>query len=283
MRVLVTGAGGLLGRRLVPDLQSSGRIVVSHSHRTDADLRGDLTEPDAAVAAIAAASPDAIVHLVSLTDVDLCERDPDRAYRVNVRTVENIVDALASVLRRPHLILISTDQVYDGPGQNREEDIALRNTYALTKVWAERIARELDATVLRTNFFGRSHTAGRLSFSDWILREARARGSMRLLTDVYFSPLSVETVCRVISRVLERPRPGIFNVGSKDGMSKRDFAHQVAQRMGITLENAHDATQADLQLDALRPTGMMMDSRRFEDVFDFPLPTLQREISIAEL
>ena len=106
---------------------------------------------------------------------------------------------------------------------------------------------------------------------------------MTLLTDVYFSPLSIDTLCRVIQRTIESPAPGVYNAGSRNGMSKRDFSHAVAARLGLSLAAARDGTQDDLALAARRPKGMMMDSGAFEQAFRLTLPSLVEEIQTAEL
>jgi dTDP-4-dehydrorhamnose reductase len=283
--VLVTGANGLLGRRLVDSLRRNGREVVTQGRTEGSDIRGDLREAGQARRVLDQAGADAVIHLVSLTNVDQCEREPDEAYRLNVRPVEYLVDAMKGMPSRPRLIVTSTDQVYDGPGLHTEDDVILRNTYALTKLWAERVAAEENATVLRTNFFGRSHTPGRTSLSDWIVAQARAGREMTLFTDVFFSPLSIETLCAAIDRVVASSRAdgGVFNLGSRDGMSKRDFAREIADHLGLSLAAARDGTQADVSLAARRPLGMLMDVSRFERAFDFPLPTLRDEIRAAEL
>jgi dTDP-4-dehydrorhamnose reductase len=247
-----------------------------------ADFSCDLTDPLAASEMILRASPDHIIHLVSLTSVDLCERNPQLAYEVNVQTVENVTQTMS---RNPkcHLLYVSTDHVYDSPGDNPEERICLRNTYALTKLWAEQVALGVEATVLRTNFFGRSHTPWRKSFSDWVRDALVDPSRITLLTDVYFSPLSIETLSAVIARALIHKPVGVYNAGSRGGMSKRDFVHSVAEELGGTLEGARDGRQGDVELDALRPVGMMMDSERLEKVLDMKLPSLADEIRTAEL
>jgi len=281
-KVLVTGGTGLLGSRLSPWLKERGWDVVVQGREHGGDVQCDLTDPSAVQRLIGEVRPAAVVQLVSLTNVDLCERDPHLAYLVNVRSVENIVAALDQVADA-HLVHISTDHIYDAPGANREDALMLRNTYALTKLWAERIAMDTPATVLRTNFFGRSHLDWRGSFSDWVAKAMTDPESVTLLTDVMFSPLSIETLSDVITRSLSARPAGIFNAGSREGLSKRDFAHLVAKTLGGSMEGAKDGRQSDLTLDAARPAAMMMDSSKLEAALGITLPTLTKEIETAEL
>lgn len=272
----------MLGSRLAPWLSQRGWDVVVQGREHGGDVSCDLTDGVAVRRMLGEVKPDIIVQLVSLTSVDLCERDPQVAYMINVRTVENIVAAMDQ-LPGAHLVHISTDHIYDAPGDNPEDALQVRNTYALTKLWAERVALEVPATVLRTNFFGRSHLDWRGSFSDWVRGAMANPGEITLLTDVMFSPLSIETLSEVIEKVMTARPIGIFNAGSRQGMSKRDFAHSVAIALGGSMSGTRDGLQSDLTLDAARPSAMMMDSGKLEAELGMQMPTLAEEIEKAEL
>ena len=189
-RVLVTGARGLLGSTLVPYLRARRHEVVTCS-RSGADVRADLTDAAQAGAALRKAAPEVIVNLAALTNVDECERDPQRAYLFNVRIVENLARWMKEEGASCHLIQISSDQVYDGAGPHHEGDVTLVNYYGFSKYAGELAAASVPSTILRTNFFGRSECAGRTSISDW-LAAALTRGEViTVFEDVRFSPLSL--------------------------------------------------------------------------------------------
>jgi dTDP-4-dehydrorhamnose reductase len=278
-RVLVTGASGLLGGALCPRLRAAGWEVQTHSRRSATDFGGDLADGAATAAMVAQAAPDAVVHLAALADVDACERDPAAAWRANVLAVSALAAACTAGGRRVPLVVASTDQVYDGQGAQGEDAVAPRNVYALTKLAGELAAAPAGATVLRLNFFGPSAVPGRPSFSDWLAGAFAARRPITLFTDVLFSPLHLDSVCAAVIAVLARPRAGVYNLGSRDGMSKRDFAHRVAAALGLSAEAARDGTRADVTLAARRPGDMRMDVSRFSAAWDFPLPTLAEEIA----
>ena len=272
----------MLGARLVPILRDLDFEVIAHGRRPGAEESADLVITAESRALLDRVMPDAIVHLVGLTNVDECERDPHRAYQLNVLALAHIVDWLRET-KAAELVFISTDQVYDAPGENAETDVLIRNTYGLTKLWAERVALDANGIVLRSNFFGRSRTPDRASFSDWVRVGSASPEDLLLLTDVEFSPLSMETLSGLIGTALRSPARGVFNVGSRGAMSKRDFAYGIARELGVSLEGARDGTQADLDLVARRPSGMIMNSCLFERSFGVVLPTLEQEIATAEL
>jgi len=282
VRVLITGATGLLGGRLLPAWRQSGMDVVAVGHAAAADAAVDLTDQKATWRLLEERRPEVVVNLVALSNVDACEQDPQRAYLLNVRTAQNLAGWLA---KRPGaaLVHISTDHVYDGPGAHAEPDVTLLNIYAYSKFAAELAVLAVGGTALRVNFFGRSLTAGRMSFSDAIIQGLSAGQPMGFFTDVFFSPLSLDTLAAMIARVVADPAPGVFNLGAASGLSKRDFAWRVAQRMGLTLAGAREITLAQAGLRARRPTGMVMAVGKFEKRYGVTLPSLEAEMESATL
>jgi dTDP-4-dehydrorhamnose reductase len=278
VKVLIAGATGMLGATLAPCLEAAGHDVVRHGHLGAGDVACDLTDRQMARALVDKVSPQAVVNLVALTNVDLCEREPDRAYRLNVLTVENLVAAMAG-RDGAFLVQISTDQVYDAAGPNAEENARLTNTYAMTKYAGELAAKLMPSAVLRTNFFGRSAAPGRNSFSDWVLDGLLTRKPMTAFTDVIFNPVSMITLSSMIGRVLERPVRGVFNVGSHGALSKADFIRETARLHGLSDAAVTRGLSTAAGLPAYRPKDMSMDCARFERAFGVALPRFQDEIA----
>lgn len=277
-RVLVLGAQGLLGTSLVPFLRRAGYEVFSHGRGPGADVQGDLTDEEAARSALAAKSPDVVVNLAALTDVDRCEREPRLAYLNNVRVVENVARWISDDGDRGYLVQISTDQVYDGPGPHTERDAAPVNYYGFSKFAGELAAGNVPSTIVRTNFFGPSNCASRTTLSDWVVQSLRARTPIVGFADVKFSPISISRLVELLELIISSPRTGIFNVGSREGMSKADFGVAVAEQFGLPTTLLSRGNSADAGLAAYRPKDMRMDSTRFERTFGVKLPTLSEEI-----
>ena len=278
--VLVTGAAGLLGQALTAHLASRPYRLLRHCRGPATEFSGDLGDSGFVARMMEHSAPDVVINLVALTDVDRCEQHPAEAFAANVRTAQNLA-RLVSTRANVRMIQISTDQVYDGPGPHVETAVAPSNIYAYSKYCAELSALAAGGTVLRTNFFGPGLPA-RKSFSDWLIDGFAREIPLRLVTDVLFSPLHLETLARMIDKVVSSPRPGVFNLGSRGGMSKRDFAHAVAQHLGLDTRHAIDATSAELGLHARRPSDMRMDVTSFEQTFNVRFPELKTEISLLE-
>jgi dTDP-4-dehydrorhamnose reductase len=277
--VLVIGATGLLGSTLAPALAASGHSVVTHGFSASAQVKADLSDFDQASSLLAKVQPDCIVNLAALTNVDLCEREPHRAYLLNVATVTNLARAMREQAGPCHLVQISTDQVYDGAGPHAEGQVTVTNTYAFSKIAAELAAAAVPSTILRTTFFGRSRCAARTSFSDWILHALRTEAPLNVFDDILFSPLAIDTLAAMIGRVVQQRPIGLFNLGAKDGMSKADFAFALAKVMDLPTANiTRTVSTASPALDAYRPKDMRMDCSLFERTMGLQLPTLIDQI-----
>lgn len=277
--ILVTGATGLLGSSLVPALRAAGHAVHSHGHSHAAEQQADLGDWAQTAALLERTRPDCIVNLAALTNVDLCEADPQQAYRLNTLPVAHLARWMREQAPACHLVQISTDMVYDGSGPHAEGDVRVANTYAFSKLAAEHAAAGVSSTVLRTNFFGRSRRAGRVSFSDWLVQGMREGRAMTVFGDVLFSPLAIDTLCSLLAQAVQaRPR-GVYNLGARDGMSKADFAYQLAAALDLpTGALQRGLASAAPALRARRPTDMRTDCSLFEHTMGLRLPTLAEQI-----
>jgi len=253
--------------------------VKTHSRSDGAQCLADLSDPRAANELLGKIQPDVIINLVGLTDVDLCEVQPNQAYLQNVRSVENITNWIKQEKISCHLVHISTDQVYDGANTHTEELVTLTNCYAFSKYAGEMAAASVPSTILRTNFFGRSHCAKRLSLTDWLFRSLSNKDSIQVFDDVLFSPLAMSTLSEMIELSIRNKPIGVFNLGSHDGMSKADFAFAFADELNLSTREMKRATTDQVAfIKTYRPKDMRMNSVKFENALGVKLPTLRDEI-----
>lgn len=279
--VLLLGGSGLLGGHLQIRLQADPSLRVVLPPARGEQSVGDLTDKKNLFSLLETESPDIVVNLVAATSVDECEKSPDWAYRLNAGLPSALSDWQA---RSPKtwVIQVSTDMVYDRPGENPEDEIHPLNIYALTKRAGELAIRGNRSVILRTNFFGPSLRPGRTSFTDWLHLSFKQKSPIKLFRDVEFSPLHVETLSSEILRVIKAPHAGLFNLGSRDGLSKADFALSFAKLLHHSVESHAeliDSHQANLN--ARRPRGMKMKVTLYEKIYQTELPTLQNEILLC--
>ena len=280
--ICVVGGSGMLGSFLIPYLRDLGHRVfcLSRKYHVDDDSVLVTSDSDRSLGeALEACEPSIILNLAALTDVDMCERDPHQAYLCNVSVVERL-SRWVTKNSSCHLVQISTDHNYDGEGPKSELNIKIKNYYGLTKYAGELAAMSVGATILRTSFFGKSLCAGRKSFSDWSYNALMKRENISVFEDVFFSPLSMLSLSECIQRVICNPIAGVFNLGSREGLSKADFVFKLADIFDFETDNVSKVLYRDQNFSIPRPSDMRMDSTRFEVVY-YPdgLPTLEQEIS----
>jgi len=205
---------------------------------------------------------------VGLTSVELCEEQIALAYLTNTRTVENLAGWILSSEADCHLVHIST-----------ENQVTITNNYALSKYAGELAAARVPSTILRTNFVGRSKVSHRESLTDWVYTSITRGKNVQVLSDVYFSPLSMETLVGMIELAVRRKPIGIYNVGSHNGMSKADFDFAFAECLSLpTNAMSRIETSRASFLKAYRPKDMRMDSTKFENALGVKLPRLSDQI-----
>jgi dTDP-4-dehydrorhamnose reductase len=253
VKVLVTGAGGLLGREVV-------RQFGERDHEAIACDRAmlDITDRARAREVVMRSAPDAILHCAAFTNVDAAESAGALAFRVNVDGTENVARAAGEAGAR--FMYVSTDYVFDGEAAKPylpDSPVNPLGVYGASKLGGERAARLAgDWIVARTSWvYGR----GGANFASRLLERARAGEAVRAIADQRSVPTWVNDTADVMIRLLERSAPaGVYHANSAGAASWYEFACEAVCRAGVTA--AVEAVEvADLSLPAPRPGYSVMD------------------------
>jgi dTDP-4-dehydrorhamnose reductase len=281
MKILVFGASGLLGSTLFQRLVAAGYTVSGFKRNADSPCNDQQAIEFAFSREFAHERPDCVINLIGATDVDDCERNLGRAAFLNCLVPQTLSRlCLAQPSKPVHLIHLSSDQVYKGDGPHLEGQTCPINVYALTKLVGEYSVPLSSGCVLRTNFFGKSQTIKRISFSDWLVNGARNGALLNVFDDVYFSPLGMDMLCRAIIRAIEIRLVGLYNLGSEGrGVSKAVFANMLFQRLGLETSLLNFVSIDSMPELVRRPRDMRMDSSKFSEAAAFPIPTIENEIN----
>lgn len=230
MKIVITGGKGMLGRTLQKEL-AEHEIVV-------ADLPDwDITDDEGFLTKLMAVAPDVVIHCAAMTNVDACEADRDRAFRLNEEGSRNV--ALACSACGARLFAISTDYVFSGepprePWAWSETDIPRpRTVYGLSKFSGEQMVQMLnpDATVLRIAWL---YGAGGPSFVHTMAKLGAEEGApLRVVNDQRGNPTSAKAVADVIRFLLTRPDvSGIVHATCEDQCTWYDLACEVKRLLG---------------------------------------------------
>jgi dTDP-4-dehydrorhamnose reductase len=204
MRVLVTGAGGQLGRDLVDTLSAAGEDVVACDKATL-----DVRDRERVLQVVAAAAPDAIVHAGAATNVDGCETDPDHAYAVNALGTRHVAEAARFAGAR--ICYVSTDYVFDGAAVRPYREWDATNpvsVYGRSKLGGETVLGPAD-TIVRTSWVCGRH--GR-NFVKTILAKAAGGGRLTVVDDQHGCPTFTEDLAAMIRTLVVARLPGLFHV-----------------------------------------------------------------------
>jgi dTDP-4-dehydrorhamnose reductase len=273
---MVFGATGLLGVVLSSQLAQRGHSVLRFVRDASNPCSNEAEISSSFRRALGEHKPDSVINLIGATNVELCEQNKGNAALLNC-FVPQVLSGLCQA-NSIHLVHISSDQVYDGVGPHSENRICPANVYGLTKLVGEFPILQLGGCVLRTNFFGRSGTPRRISFSDWLVEGGRRGEQLNVFNDVWFSPLGMKSLSEAISRVIEKRLIGLYNLGASNGISKAAFAQALFCRLGLDTNLLRPVSIASAAHLVNRPRDMRMDSSRFFGAMRFDVPTIEEEI-----
>jgi len=254
MRVLVTGAAGQLGREVVEVFSAAGDEVVACDHATL-----DLADRDSVLQAMGAAAPDAVVHAGAWTDVDGCERDPDRAFTVNALGTRHLAEAARMVGAR--VLYVSTDYVFDGTGGRPYTEWDATNplsVYGRSKLGGEAELGPGD-TVVRTSWVCGRH--GR-NFVKTILARAGAGDTLHVVDDQHGCPTFAADLAAMLRRLVVGRRPGLFHVTNQGATTWFQFARDVVVAAGLDPALVEPTTTDRMQppRPAARPAYAVLDN-----------------------
>ncbi|MBA2327133.1 MAG: dTDP-4-dehydrorhamnose reductase [Actinobacteria bacterium] len=252
MKVLVTGAGGQLGRELVGAF--AGHDVVGVDHATL-----DVTDRDSVLQAITSTRPDAVVHAAAWTAVDACEGDPDRAFGVNALGTRHVVEGARGV--GAAVCYVSTDYVFDGEKVDpyvEWDEPNPQSAYGRSKLAGE---WELgpDALVVRTSWVCGRHGHNMVKT---ILRLAGERDELGFVSDQRGHPTFADDLAGMVARLVGERRSGRYHVTNQGAVSWYEFARAVMSCAGHDPDRVKPTLTVDLDppRPAPRPANSVLDN-----------------------
>ncbi len=256
MRLLVTGAAGMLGHKVVAAGERAGHEVIA------ADLAEcDLTDAGATIAFVAEAAPEAIVNCAAYTDVDAAEEHEAVALRVNADAAGNLARAAAIVSAR--VVHLSTDYVFDGANDRpwvESDHPAPLGAYGRTKLAGEEqvLLATPDHAIVRTAWlFG----AGGPNFVDTMLRLAQERDEVAVVTDQTGCPTWTGHLAPALVALAEGTDTGVFHGAGGGRCTWNDLAAETFSRAGVTCR-ATPTTSDAFKRPAPRPAWSVLGTER---------------------
>lgn len=232
MRILVTGACGMLGSLVCSELADRHDVVPS-------DVIGDcervdITDTDSVFGLIDRSRPDLVIHCAAMTDVDGCERDPDRAYLVNAVGTWNL--ACAAAQSDSAFVCVSTDYVFDGEKGSPYTEFDTPNplsAYGASKLAGEQAVRELCRKhyIVRTSWLFAPHGK---NFALSIIKAAQSNKELRVVADQIGSPTYAADLAQFLASLAGSPLYGTYHYTNAGSCSWHEFASEIVSAAGLT-------------------------------------------------
>jgi dTDP-4-dehydrorhamnose reductase len=280
MRILITGASGLLGLNLAMETTNRHTVfgtVNHHGLKTDAFtvIPIDLLAPGAVERLLKSTQPDWVIHCAALANLDACEADPLLAKQLNTELPHTLASHVARSGAR--LLHVSTDAVFDGlRGDYTEEDIATPvGVYSRTKLEGELAVAKADprAIIARVNLFGWSLTGNR-SLAEFFFNNLSLGKQVMGFTDVFFCPLLVNDLADIFIKMLEKDLSGLYHVVSSESLSKYAFGLRLAERFSLDSGLINPTSVAQSGLKASRSPNLTLRSDKLATALGESLPKL---------
>lgn len=280
MKILVSGASGLLGSALLKVALQSGVIAVPayNSHPLNGGLQMDITEQSQVHATIRQVAPDYVIHTAAFTDVDACEIEPQRAWDVNALGTKNVAEACEEHGAR--LIYISTDYVFDGEDGPYSEDAPTHpiNVYGKSKLAGERFT--LNGSV---NAVGRVcvlYGPDKPNFVTWVINSLREHMPINVVTDQYNTPTYVGNCARALLRICELGLTGVYHVSGREQLNRYAFACAIADVFALNKKLINETTTDTLQQRARRPMNSSLSVERTERALGMRLANVNEGLTL---
>jgi len=230
MRILITGAAGMLGTDARRLFAASGHDVIPTDVGPAAtgDMRPlDITDGAAVRATFAETNPDLVFHGAAYTNVDGCERGPDLAHRVNALGTWNVACAAEEI--GAALVAVSTDFVFDGmKGTAYTEFDAPSpvNHYGASKLAGENLARAAcrRCYVVRTSWLYGVHGK---NFPYTVINLAKIKPELPIVADQFGTPTYTVDLLEAVLGIIQTPLYGVYHVSNGGATNWEEFAKAI--------------------------------------------------------
>ncbi|QMU53915.1 MAG: dTDP-4-dehydrorhamnose reductase [Nitrosopumilus sp.] len=264
MNFFVTGSSGLVGSQVIKDLIKQNHIVYSCYHDVKPDYgintKLDLSNPEDIKKTINEISPDVIIHLAAMTEVDLCEIERDLAMTINAKATKILAEQAAR--NDCFFVYVSTDYIFDGSkGMKKESD----SPNPLGFYGKSKLAGEISLNGLASGWcIARTSTpfgihSTKKSFPLWIKENLESKKEISVLTDQFTSPTYVPNLSKMLIEVATKQITGIIHLSGASRISRYSLAEMVADRLNLDKALLKPVKITEMNWKAQRPSDSSLD------------------------
>lgn len=277
MKILVTGANGLLGQKLSALLMQDHHVIPVFTAREKLSFtlkRGqfqalDITDEEAVLETLRSVKPDIVINTAAMTHVDQCEAQQDKCWKNNVTAVQYLIEGCAEI--KSHLVHVSTDFIFDGSHGPLDENELPNpvNFYGKSKAAAEKLIMDSETnwTILRTVLvYGITNDLSRSNIVLWVKENLEKGKSIKVVNDQWRTPTLAEDLALGCYLAATKRANGIYHVSGKDFMTPYDIAVATAEFFNLDKSLITPADSTTFTQPAKRPakTGFIIEKAKRE-------------------
>ncbi len=265
MKILVTGANGMVARATIAHCRALGDDVVALTRQ-----QMDIADRDSVFVTLENERPDAVINCAAYTDVDGAESNPDAARNANTLGPKYLSEAARETGAR--LVTISTDYVFDGENQGfytESDKPNPRGVYAITKFEGETAVLDANrnSIVVRSGWIYGDGGTNFLSVMHKLLGEGKR---IKAIADAYGTPTFAGDLAAGLRQIAETDLTGVFHIAnSGSGTTYLGFAEKVCEIGGFDPDLIDVVSNADLKRPAPRPVSSKLASVRLDPLPDW--------------
>jgi len=275
MKILITGANGLLGQKLIeyyevdPKMQviATGKEANRNQDGSYKYLTLDITSKADVNSVIGMSMPDVVINAAAMTNVDACEMEKEACWDLNVKAVEYLIKACETYGSK--LIHLSTDFIFDGENGPYEEDdwTNPQSHYAKSKLASEELFKNtyIKWAIVRTMLvYGIAQDMNRSNIILWAKQNLEEGKQISVVNDQWRTPTLAEDLAKGCALVIEKKATGIFHISGKDTLTPYDMAIQTAAFFKLNPSLIQEVDGSVFSQLAKRPqrTGFILDKAR---------------------
>ena len=276
MKTVLLGAGGQIGREFQRQMDSGNLFAYDHAAL-------DICDHPNVKSTLKDLKPDVVINAAAYTDVDACEHEVERAFRVNAFAVHNLAKACSDV--GCVLIHFSTDYVFGGEKRMpyREDDLpSPRNVYGASKLAGEHLLRSAlsQHILIRTSgLYGPPLRSGQNeNFVETMISLAQKKGRVQVVDDQILSPTYTRDVVRAAISMLDMKAYGLFHITNRGQSSWFAFARAIFEGTGLNPE-LERIPSSRLNREAARPPYSVLSNQKWNSLGGERLPPWEEALA----
>lgn len=274
MRILITGAQGMLGSFLVDKWKNKYEVyatdIGSKIHGIPVEYYPFDLEREKYDDLMNWAQPEAIVHCAAITNVDYCETHYHQAMNVNAESVSKLLQFGKRIL------FVSSDAVFpDGVPMSSENDrIEPQNIYGKSKELGEKYIVNAKGSncAIRTTIVGKNVQNSKLGFLGWMINSLKSGQEVSLFHDNRFSPITIWHFADELEFLLQSSLSGVMHVAGREPISKYDFGVRVCERLNLDTTLIKAASMDETQFIATRSKDQTLSVDHYQKSTNRTLP-----------